>query len=566
MAKKTLAFFVILVLAASLLPLKTDAAISGWQQGASIAPCSRPKCDPKTDFSSGTFQQSLRDLKATGANYVTLIIPYYQSNIWSTDLNPGWNTPTDQSLIDGINFAHSLGLAVNLKPHAESYDGQWRANINPSDRNGWFTAYGNILNHLADIAAQRGVEEITIGSELIKMAAATENSTNTQHWLDLIAAVRSRYGGQLTYSANWGGSGWTDEKNHIQFWNALDYIGIAAYFNLPSGDNSVGSLSAQWSNWQNNDIGPLQARWGKPVIFTEVGYRSLSGTRYEPWNSWNGGAYDGTEQANLYTALFSFWQNQSYFKGIQLWDWSSDPNAGWPGNIDYTPQHKPAQDVMTQWFSNSAPTPLPPANISFNTTGSLSQSTASVSVKNNGSAISGVITDIEIYNSSGQKILQKVYQNQNFAVGETKSYSEAWSAQGNGVYTLKVGIFDANWNLYKWNDNVSQFTVNSTTPPPANSQVEIWWPTNGVTVSGTQPFKAMLSNRDISQYKMFWQVDGDLLNEMANSSQDYPHKESIVDLSGWTWKNTGPYGLNFLAKDLSGNTIAQKLINIYVAH
>jgi hypothetical protein len=65
---------------------------------------------------------------------------------------------------------------------------------------------------------------------------------------------------------------------------------------------------------------------------------------------------------------------------------------------------------------------------------------------------------------------------------------------------------------------------------------------------------------------MYWQVDGDRLNEMHDSQQDWPHKEYVADLSGWNWRGTGPYELNFVAKDLSGNILAQRKIIIYVNH
>jgi hypothetical protein len=51
---------------------------------------------------------------------------------------------------------------------------------------------------------------------------------------------------------------------------------------------------------------------------------------------------------------------------------------------------------------------------------------------------------------------------------------------------------------------------------------------------------------------------------MANSTQDYPHKESLVDLTGWNWKGTGPYNINFVAQDFNGTTIKQKSVNINI--
>jgi hypothetical protein len=82
-------------------------------------------------------------------------------------------------------------------------------------------------------------------------------------------------------------------------------------------------------------------------------------------------------------------------------------------------------------------------------------------------------------------------------------------------------------------------------------------------VNGVQPFKGMVEGRDINQYNMFWQVDGDRLNSMGNSNVDWPHKEALVDLSGWTWNTNGLYHLNFVAKDFGGVLINQRSIDIH---
>lgn len=94
--------------------------------------------------------------------------------------------------------------------------------------------------------------------------------------------------------------------------------------------------------------------------------------------------------------------------------------------------------------------------------------------------------------------------------------------------------------------------------------VNVWWPTNNVSVSGSQPFKAVLDGKDIKNYMMFWQVDGGQYNWMADNTTDYPHKEAQVDLTNWNWHGTGPYNLTFIAQKLNGQEIARTSINIYV--
>jgi cellulose 1,4-beta-cellobiosidase len=101
-----------------------------------------------------------------------------------------------------------------------------------------------------------------------------------------------------------------------------------------------------------------------------------------------------------------------------------------------------------------------------------------------------------------------------------------------------------------------------------NMTLSIWWPTDGSLLSGTQPFKARLDNVALSSYSMYWSVDGGQLNLMSDNNNGGGHKEVSVDLSGWTWRDAGdrwgPFSVNFIAKDLSGNLIQQKAVSIYV--
>jgi len=102
-----------------------------------------------------------------------------------------------------------------------------------------------------------------------------------------------------------------------------------------------------------------------------------------------------------------------------------------------------------------------------------------------------------------------------------------------------------------------------------SAPLNIWWPTDGSLLSGTQPFKARLENIPLSSYKMFWSVDGGQMNLMSDNSAGGDHKEASVDLTGWTWRDAGdrygPFSVTFTAQDLSGATVQQRTITIYVA-
>lgn len=191
-----------------------QAAVSTWQQGVNIVP------KYTTDFGSDAFKQSLQQLVATGASHVSLVVPYYQSNIYSTDIQRGGNTPTDESLRDGISYAKSLGLSVTLKIHIESWDGNWRANINPSDRDAWFTNYKNVVVHTAQIAQDTGVSVLSIGTELVSMTSTRINPDNTARWQSIISATRGVFNGSLTYGAN------SNDNSDDTFSNEKKFIGF----------------------------------------------------------------------------------------------------------------------------------------------------------------------------------------------------------------------------------------------------------------------------------------------------------------------------------------------------
>ncbi|MEX0869985.1 MAG: hypothetical protein WDZ39_00975 [Candidatus Spechtbacterales bacterium] len=558
-------------------PETAEASVGSWQKAVSVVP------EHAEDFSTPEFRQSMNNLSATGANHVSLIIPYYQSNRWSTDVQRGGDTPTDESLISAINYIHSLGMSVTLKPHMETFTREWRAYISPDDRDAWFAAYGDMLNHYAELGEQHGVEQMIIGSELISMAADNEHPTNTQNWINLIQNVRNRFSGNITYSANWGPSGFVDEKNDIAFWSELDSIGIAAYFTLGWDWNNyeVETLKARWDEWNNSHIKPLQQQYNKPVLFTELGYRSLDGAHTDPWDSGRAGGYNGAVQANAYDALFSYWDEQNFMVGVHLWNWRTDPNAGGEGNTRYTPQNKPAQDVMTRWFRNIGE-PSPPSDspaipnafsVSASTNPAIPQpgqnTETSVEVMAGESGSETVIVNIEMYNGAEERALQHFFFDE-FAPNQTRTYSFDWSPAAEDDMFLSVGIFSQDWSmLHQWNHRILDIPVRTNgeeeTPPEEDGGLlNTWWPTDGATISGVQPFKAILEGQDVSSYLMFWQVDGDRLNEMRDSFEEWPHKRADVDVSGWSWRDSGPYAVNFVAKTLSGTTIAERLVNIFV--
>ena len=85
------------------------------------------------------------------------------------------------------------------------------------------------------------------------------------------------------------------------------------------------------------------------MAFLEIGYRAIAGAAVEPWNFTVQHPEDAGEQAKAYEALFSTFWDQPWFAGLFLWKWK---NYSYISHDDgYSPQLKPAQAVMSRWFS-----------------------------------------------------------------------------------------------------------------------------------------------------------------------------------------------------------------------
>ncbi|GAC1391949.1 MAG: hypothetical protein NVSMB46_06310 [Candidatus Saccharimonadales bacterium] len=105
----------------------------------------------------------------------------------------------------------------------------------------------------------------------------------------------------------------------------------------------------------------------------------------------------------------------------------------------------------------------------------------------------------------------------------------------------------------------SSLTVAASAPTIAD-----WWPSQGVTVSGVQPFKAALNGWNVADYSLAWSVDNGGYSTMASNYTDYPHKETQVDLSGWNWQPDGQYLITYLAKDSHGTVLAKSSFTITI--
>ena len=297
-------------------------------------------------FSSSESDESLRLLTETNTEWIALCFSWIQSNTTSHDIHlSSSGTPTPESIKHAITTAHNLGLKVMLKPMVEAVEREeirsypvWRGEIQPSTE--WFESYSTFINFFAEFAEQNDVELFSVGCEYKKTTGEKDQ------WEKIISGVRERYSGPITYSADW-----TNYQN-IEWWDSVDYVGIDAYFPLSilKYDPTFNELKNAWTNYAD-EIETWLSTVNKPVIFTEIGYRSGDGTNMAPSNFWSDMPVDLQEQRDCYEAAFQTLWNRSWFYGFYWWTWIFDPEEGGLNDSFHTPQRKPTQDVITHWYS-----------------------------------------------------------------------------------------------------------------------------------------------------------------------------------------------------------------------
>ena len=296
------------------------------------------------DYTQAISDTSLGLVNDTGANYISLLVTWYQDNLSSTNIySSGTKTPSDAALIDAINRAHSLGMKVMLKPHVDVNTGQWRGYINSTTEanwNEWFANYTNFMNYYADFAETNGVDMLSVGVEL-------KGTTHRDfEWESVIYSARDRFSGPITYSANF------DNYQNITWWDKIDYIGIDAYFKLTAlNDPTVQDLKDAWVPHKNN-ITNFYSTWQKPIVFTEIGYQIWNGSNQEPYKKYTSGTQDLQEQADCYTAAFETFWNETWFYGTYWWEWYYD----YTNDIDfYGLYNNPAEAVVRLYYKNETP-------------------------------------------------------------------------------------------------------------------------------------------------------------------------------------------------------------------
>eukprot|EP00170_Pyropia_yezoensis_P006592 contig_26904_g6613 len=284
----------------------------------------------------------LRD--ADDVSTITLDVSTEGPNNYST---------SDDGLVEGMRYIQSQGMQVFFKPNLDLRTGEWRATIPASPE--FFSIYKDWIVGRAVLAEAEGATVFSIGTEM------NGAQTDEDAWRDIIQAVRGVYGGTLVYSAN------HDAYRDVKFWDALDMIGIDAYFPLTDNDEREPSKRAMEKKWASlgKDIASFrdsEVLTDKRVMFAEAGYQSATGATTASGHE--AGSNQGNEQlevnvklqAEAYSALLGMMGSHRFkwWEGAFFWNWEVSPRANEAEFNSWTPQGKPALEVMTEYYEEWA--------------------------------------------------------------------------------------------------------------------------------------------------------------------------------------------------------------------
>jgi len=304
-----------------------------------------------------TMLRELPKLERISPNFVA-VIPYAfkKSNesrvIYSRD-NPYWWGEGLNGSRETIRQLKQLGYKIMLKPHVWLAGEGWPGDFDPTQRHSgdrvesewsiWETSYREYILQMVSLAENEGVAILCIGTEY-RYAV----KRRTAFWAELIKEVRSIYKGKLTYASNW------DNYEQVSFWKDLDFIGIDAYF--PLSDSKRPEVSELLEAWNpiKKSILEFSDSIGKPILFTEYGYRSIPYNTRGDWKNEEVSALDEEAQSIAYQALYQSWWNEKRFAGGFLWKWhpadSLYKTNGAKGR--FSPQGKRVESVIKAQYDH----------------------------------------------------------------------------------------------------------------------------------------------------------------------------------------------------------------------
>jgi hypothetical protein len=328
----------------------------GAVRGLTVGPI-ESALHPEAGYGTDAGRAALDEARALGATWVA-ITPF--GRVW--DLRGGgvdltFEEPVEQNTLDvltAMRDAHERGLKVLLVPHLWVETGGWRALIDPGDDEGWAhwaASYRRFVLHWAEVAALGDAEMFSVGVELRSWVT----TARAPSFSEIIAEVRARYPGLLTYSANW------DDAQHTVILGELDVIGVNGFYPLTDKESASYEDLSKGGDRVARELAELARAWHKPVLLTEMGYTARANPALRPWE-WPDGMrdvqIDQRAQALAYRALLAPLLEEDWCAGFFAWRTYADPeDVSQEAEWGFSPRGKLAELTLrdayaARWISD----------------------------------------------------------------------------------------------------------------------------------------------------------------------------------------------------------------------
>jgi hypothetical protein len=230
-----------------------------------------------------------------------------------------------------IEEAHAKGLKICIKPHLAHWRTgfSWRGDITFNSGEEWERFWMNYKKWIVRVAAAcKNADGFVVGTELDKTIHFEDK------WREIIAEIRKVTNANLTYAVNW-----TDYKN-VKFWDALDVIGIQAYFPLSDNQNPTETeLRQAWAKHMK-ELHTYAKSQNRKILFTELGYNQSLLAAKMPWDSHSDGVEAQPLQEACWRTAFDAIEKESVVVGAMLWKWFPYPRPTGRNFVLATPRIK----------------------------------------------------------------------------------------------------------------------------------------------------------------------------------------------------------------------------------
>ena len=102
-----------------------------------------------------------------------------------------------------------------------------------------------------------------------------------------------------------------------------------------------------------DQIEKVSKHFDKPVLFTEVGFRSVERPWLHPHEEANGQSYSEEAQARCYKALLANTKGRDWLLGLYWWKWPSYIPYAKERRTSFTPCGKSAGVILGHWYEET---------------------------------------------------------------------------------------------------------------------------------------------------------------------------------------------------------------------